>query len=779
VRATKSRVDFAGAVSVLDGVTTVDGLRAPVSIRRDAFGVAHVRAQNDHDAFFGQGFAAAQDRLWQMEYDRRRAAGRWAEAAGKNAVAGDTLARKLQLTRAAKADVKAMSPATRAVFDAYAAGVNAFLNSGQPLPVEFALAGLNPEPWQVWHSVAAFKIRHVLMGVWQQKLAQARLLAMIGPEAYAKLDGQPPIGSAVIVPPSGKVARLFKLANAEIAAAAQQLGFLAEVEAGSNSWAVHGSRTTTGMPVLCNDSHRALDVPSVYWQVHVACPEFDAIGATFPGLPGFPHFGHNGRVAWNITHTSADYQDLYVEQFDPKNPTRYRTPDGWASAEHMNETIQVRGRDPVTIETWRTRHGPVVHGDPRKGVAIALRYTATDAPTKAFESLRPMLAAGSVEELFESQRDWVDPVNNLVAADTSGNIGYLTRGYLPIRSSEAHREFPAAGWTGKNEWTGRVPFEQLPRTINPDEGIVATANQKVVPGEEPYISHKFAVPSRAERIHELLAATPKHRPEEIAAIQGDTTSRPALTWGRLLNRSGPYQGAAERARALLAGWDGNLLPDSAQALLYAYFRREITRGLYEPVVGKRAWAWMTSEEVPSLGRMITQWLANVIRALDEDQHPSILGDRRWNDVLPAALGTAWASTVRKAGSDPAKWRWADHHSTNAQHTLAVTFPELAPAINPTPVAVGGDSDTVQCSGYGWSGRKDFDVSSLSVYRQVVDFADVAKTTFVIPGGVWGMPGTEHYNDQLEHWRAHRRISAHYTEVDVESAAVHRLTLTPA
>jgi len=199
VRATKSRVDFAGAVSVLDGVTTVDGLRAPVSIRRDAFGVAHVRAQNDHDAFFGQGFAAAQDRLWQMEYDRRRAAGRWAEAAGKCAVAGDKLARKLQLTRAAKADVKAMSPATRAVFDAYAAGVNAFLNSRQPLPVEFALTGLKPDPWQVWHSVAAFKIRHVLMGVWQQKLAQARLLAMIGVEAYAKLDGQPPIGSAVIV----------------------------------------------------------------------------------------------------------------------------------------------------------------------------------------------------------------------------------------------------------------------------------------------------------------------------------------------------------------------------------------------------------------------------------------------------------------------------------------------------------------------------------------------------------------------------------------------------
>src|SRR6185437_16956049 len=165
------------------------------------------------------------------------------------------------------------------------------------------------------------------------------LLALIGPEAYARIDGRPPVGSAVILPPSGAVTRLFEQAAAEIATAAQQLGFLAEVEAGSNSWAVHGSRTTTGMPVICNDSHRALDVPTVYWQAHVACPEFDVIGATFPGTPGFPHFGHNGRVAWNITHGSADYQDLYIEEFDPEQPGRYRTREGWADAERAEETM--------------------------------------------------------------------------------------------------------------------------------------------------------------------------------------------------------------------------------------------------------------------------------------------------------------------------------------------------------------------------------------------------------------------------------------------------------
>src|SRR5579883_683133 len=365
-------LDLAAAMPPLDGAITVAGLNATVTIRRDEHGVPHVRAHTEADAWFGMGFAAAQDRLWQMEYDRLRAAGRLAEAAGAVALPADRLARRLDLVRAARRDLAALSPATRAMFEAYAAGVNAFLERGR-LPLEYALTGIEPEPWEPWHSVAIFKIRHVLMGVWQTKLAQARLLAAIGPEAYARLDGRPPAGSAVIVPPSGVVRALVENGAAEIAAAARLLGFLAEAEAGSNSWAVHGSRTTTGRPVICNDSHRALDVPTVYWQAHVACPAFDVIGATFPGTPGFPHFGHNGRVVWNITHGMADTQDLYIEEFDGEG--RCRTPDGWQPCEHRRETITVRGGEPETIDLWRTQHGPVVHGDPASGHAIALRWT--------------------------------------------------------------------------------------------------------------------------------------------------------------------------------------------------------------------------------------------------------------------------------------------------------------------------------------------------------------------------------------------------------------------
>ncbi|MEP7216327.1 MAG: penicillin acylase family protein, partial [Anaerolineaceae bacterium] len=383
--------------------TTVAGADGPISVRRDGYGIAHVTARSARDAWFGQGFVSAEDRLWQMEYDRLRSVGRWSEAAGPTGLAADRVARKLGLEAAARADIAAMSADTRAMFEAYAAGVNALLSSGAALPPEYGLTGVTPEPWEPWQSVAVFKIRHVLMGLWQSKMALGGLLARVGFETWGGLHFLPPLKTSLILSPGGPITVLFDHANAEIAAAAEHLGFLSEVEAGSNSWVVSGSRTTTGKPVICNDSHRALDVPNAYWQVNLRCPEFNVAGATFAGFPGFPHFGFNGHVAWNITHTQADYQDLYIERFEGADGDRYLAKDGWHAAERRSETIKVRGGEPVTIDCWRTAHGPVVHGDPRSGHGIALKYTATAAPTRAFEGLGATVRATSVEELFEAQ----------------------------------------------------------------------------------------------------------------------------------------------------------------------------------------------------------------------------------------------------------------------------------------------------------------------------------------------------------------------------------------
>jgi penicillin amidase len=718
------------------------------TIIRDDFGVPHVRADSADDAWYGMGYAAAQDRLFQMDYDRRRACGRWAEIAGPSAVPDDVLARRLRLEKAAKLDISVMSPETLAAFDNYARGVNAAIADGAaPAPGTYQV-----EPWEAWHSVAAFKIRHVLMGQWQHKLAQAVLLARIGPEAFGALETRPPLGSPLSVPPDGRLTRLVDEALGDVT---ERLAFLAEAEPGSNAWAVSGSRTAHGGAVICNDSHRALDTPNVYWQCRVTCPDFDVIGATFPGIPGFPHFGFNGTVAWAITHADADNQDLYLERFEG---ARYLTPDGWISATPSTERIVVAGSAPVTVETWATRHGPVVHGDPASGFALALKYTATYRPDRGFECLLPMLTAGSAREMADAQDGWTDPVNNLVCADTRGKIAYQCRGLLPVRSSAAHRGLPAPGWDGSCEWTGTVPFASLPRCVDPDAGFVMTANNSIVDGDKPYISYTFAQPFRAERLRSHLADTSVLTVDDLAGMQADTVSLAARGWVRVLGELGPLDGAAgsgrdaEAARSMLAGWDGDLRADSGQALLYGCFVRALAEALYRPLLGDETWDWVASGTLAPTIQLVRRWLVNDTWELLGGPVPDPAEDdsraERVLAVVPAALAAAWQAAVKLGGTDPETWRWGAVHQAARVHPLGGAFPR-------TPM--GGDSDTIQAAGYGWVSGTPFTVTSLSVYRQVIDLAEPSAASFVIPGGASGDPASPHFADQLAEWAEHRRI----------------------
>ncbi len=755
-------------------------LHSSVRIRRDSYGIAHVRAEYEHDAWFAQGYVSASDRMWQMEYDRRRAVGRWSEVVGSSGLAADVLARRLQLGKAAQADVNAMVPEARAMFEAYAQGVNAYLRSGAQLPMEYELSGTTTEPWEPWHSVASYLIRHVLQGHWQLKLANAILLARIGPDRYRKLNARSPRGTSVILPPGGAFTKLYEQAVADVQAASAHLGFLAEAAPGSNSWVVHGSRTTTGFPVLCNDSHRQLDAPNVYWQAHIACPDFDVIGATFPGVPGFPHFGHNGKVGWNITHASADCQDLFIEEFSDEGRLRYRTASGWRDVVCRQEQIAIRGAATQPIDLFRTHHGPIVHGNPRDGHALALRYVATDEPRHGFEVFRTMLRAGNVAALHEAHRLWVYPANNLVSADAEGNIGYLTRAAVPMRPSAAGAHFPVPGWTGEHDWQGMVPFERLPNAINPPEGFIATANQVIVDDGEPYLSHNFSVPFRAERIVGLLRGNQQLSPETIASYQGDTTSVAAKKWVAFLHRFEPFAGAAENARRTLIAWDGNVLPGSGPALLYSCFRRVVAKALFAPVVGEANWEWLASGTLGSTPAMISHWLANVVWNLETSN--TAPDGTPWTDMFPGVLAMAWADAVALGGPDPSRWRWDTVHRTDAQHTLSA----IGEHLDPPSVSVGGDDDALQAASYGWErttpdgGRPQaFAIRALSVYRQVVEFGHGVIASSIVPGGVQGSPGQPHRSDQLELWRTHQRVPMWYAEADVIAATQVQVRLEPA
>ena len=750
-------------------------------ITRDGYGVPHVQAGTAADVWAGMGYACAQDRLFQMDYDRRRACGRWAEIAGATALGGDVLARRLGLAAAARRDVAAMSPPLRAAFEAYADGANRAIAEGAlPLPGRYRV-----EPWQAWHSVAAFLVRHVQMGQWQHKLANAVLLARTGAAAFERLETRPVPGSPVAVPPDGRLTHpVGRLLDEALTDLEGHLGFLAEVEPGSNAWAVSGRRTAHGHAVLCNDSHRALDTPNVYWQCHLTCPDFDVSGATFPGLPGFPHFGSNGSVAWAITHGDADTQDLYLEHFEG---TRYRTPSGWAEAEVRHERIETRGGSTVDVALWATRHGPVVHGNPDTGLALALRWTGTHRPNRGFECLLPMLTARNVAELAAAQDGWVDPVNNLVGADTGGRIAYQCRGELPVRSSDAARRLPVPGWDDACEWTGTVPFGDLPATVDPAAGFVMTANNVLTDADQPYVSYTFSQPWRAERLRSLLAGTGPLSVAELAGMQADTVSLAARGWGRLLTGLGPFADpGAEAARSLLAGFDGDLAAGSARALLYACFVRALAEALYRPVLGATTWAWTASGVLAPTMTMVRRWLGNdtwellggpvppdaaktaeardtgdtgdTAEAAETADTPGTAGAAdpaaraaRRDRVLaavPGALAGAWAAAVAAGGPDPARWRWGDGHRAVPVHPLAGPFPG---------VPMGGDADTVQAAAYGWRAGGPFTVTALSVYRQVVDLGAPASASFVIPGGASGDPASAHFADQLARWAVHQRI----------------------
>lgn len=748
-----------------------------VSIARDEHSIPTVTASTEHDAWFGLGYAAAEDRLWQLEYDRRRACGRWAEAAGREGLPADRLARRLDLETAAHADIAAMDERTLSSFTAYADGINAKVESAG-LPPEYEAAGIGWEPWQPWQSVAAFKIRHVLMGVWQYKLARAVVLATEGQEAFDWLGPGPLPGMRVTVPAGGRLGEqspelraLLDDARADIVASAESLGFLAEVEAGSNAWVVAGSRTTTGAPILCNDSHRALDVPNVYWQAHLRCPQFTVSGGTFPGIPGFPHFGHNEHVGWAITNASADAQDLLVEEFrEAPGGLEVRTTEGWQPVEQTVSTIEVRGGGTEQVTSYRTPNGPVVHGDPRTGLALSLRWTATAEPCRQFGVLRRMLDARTVTELLDAQDGWVDPVNNLLAADTAGNIGYLLRGTLPRRERPALQQVPMPGWQPQSQWSGLHPFSAMPREENPPEGVLASANNTIVePSPRLTVSHAVNDSYRVERIHELLHGRTQHSLADLAGYQGDVTSVAARRWGVALAARGPYEGDAELARAMLAGFGGRLAADGGGGLVYACFRRALAGLLLGERLRPATVAFLLGGRLPAAAVLARRWFAQLTWPLEPGSAPV---DQLDDAVLTTALAQAWQDACALAGDDATRWRWGDHHGLVGKHTLQAVRERYRDRVT---APLGGDNETVQNASYSWPRDEPFTVANCAVYRQVLDLGDLTRSLWVIPGGASGDLDSPHATDQLRIYQQHGHLPMkHHTA----ESACHILELRP-
>jgi penicillin amidase len=741
--------DLRAAVPKLAGTLRVPGLEAPVEIYRDRLGIPHIRAHSIHDVFFAQGVVHAQDRLWQMDYDRHRAYGRWAEYAGGAALAQDLLLRRLRLEASARADYAALNREARVMLDAYAAGVNAFLQTTTRLPIEYRLLDATPEPWQPWDSCALFKVRHVFTGgVWQAKLWRARLLRRLGPELTAKLYADDLPGQPLIIPPDVDYDGAALYGLQEMCEGEAALAMAPEFEDGSNSWVVAGSRTATGYPLLAGDPHRALDTPNVYYQNHVACPEFDVVGLSFPGVPAFPHFGHNRAVAWCVTTAMADYQDLYLERFHPSKPQLYEFQGKWLEAEHHREIVHVRGAPPVEILVSVTHHGPIIVGDPAQGYALAFCYTATAEPNAGFNALLPMLSATSADAFEEALRPWVDPCNNVLFADVHGQIGYRLRGQVPMRSM-ANAWLPVPGWTGEHEWQGRIPFEEMPRLRNPDSGLIVTANNRIVGDTYPYhLALHYEPGFRARRIRDRLGLLRQAQGQDMAAIHADRVSIPGRVFAAMLTQVAPADVFSAQAKMLLQAWDGTMAPDSAAAMVYAVCREYLIRAVMEPLLGVLAREALGGGLYGGLMSM-SQLRARLHHMMQADDRRLLPAGTDWTSLLATALARAMSWLRQELGDDLRAWQWGRLHRTAPRHPLAVVFPELGEVLNPPAVTVGGDGDTVQAASFNAS--IGYTVSSTSVARYVFEVGNWQRSAWAVPFGSSGHPGSPHHADQASTW----------------------------
>lgn len=763
------------------GVLLAPGLMQPVEILRDRDGVAHIYARSLLDANYALGFAHAQDRLWQMELNRRTAAGRLSEIFGAATVNTDKFIRTLGLYSRAEETVANLDEETRAVFQAYANGVNAFLaTNDKPLPPEFVLLRHRPEPWRVADSLAWIKMMcWDLSANWRSELLRMRLAGRLSAARIAQFlppyPGDPPVEIRDL---SALYAGLGAVAEMIAAAAPEPL----PEGAGSNNWVVAGSRSVTGKPLLANDPHLGLTTPAVWYFAHLDSPEGRLIGATLPAVP-MVVLGRNEHIAWGFTNTGPDTQDLFIEKLDAGDPAFYIGPSGRMPFATHRETIRVRGQPDVILTVRASRHGPIISdvsddvaSAMPNGYAMAFSWTVLRADDLTARALVRMGRAADWHSFVAALRDFHSPQQNIVFADTNGAIGFIAPARVPLRRPDNDLKglAPAPGWDSRYDWQGFLPFEELPRSFNPPRGAIATANDKIVPPGYPHwITSQWEAPFRARRIRELLDALPAHDIASFRAMQGDVRSGYAREMLPLLLAAPVSSNAARRATGLLAAWDGEMRPERPEPLLFNAWLRELTRLIYADELGDAfAKNW---QERPL-------FMLNVLRGAG--------GADGWCDdlrtaepetcaqLIARALEAALADLERRYGADFLRRRWADVHAAVSSHrpfsstALAAWFELRAP--------FPGDTWTVNVGRMNIADDAEpFVTRHAASLRAIYDLANLDGSLFMHSTGQSGNVFSPFYANFNARWARAEYLPMTMRRDEIERRAWGLLRLIPA
>lgn len=772
------------------GTLRLPELHNTVQILRDQWGVPHIYAANNDDLFLALGYVHAQDRLWQMEVNRRTAHGQLAELFGPIALSSDRFVRVLGLSRIARRETELLDDVTRAVVTAYVRGVNAFLTAqSSRLPLEFSLVRHTPRPWEiadvlVWGKMVALS----LSGNWTSELLHARIVAAVGAERASELLPHYPEDHPITVPAGVTYSENIGADALRTAAAAAPFLHNPGFGQGSNAWVVAGSRTTTGLPLLASDPHLNLTLPTIWYEAHLEGGDYAVAGVTFPGTPGVL-IGHNATIAWGVTNSMLDVQDLYIEKFHPDDPLRYAWCDSWEQAELVREEIVVKGQpQPVVEEVRITRHGPVITpvaapDDPPQE-DLALRWTALE-PGQILQAVLQFNRAQNWDDFRTALGNWDSPPQNFIYADVHGHYGYVLAGKIPIRAQGDGR-LPVPGWENTYEWTGYIPAAELPAAFDPPGGLVLNANNQIASEQHPHhaaLHGEWLNGYRALRIRELLEQTPHHTVQSFADMQQDQQNLPGMELARLVADLPLRDPLEMQVRDRLVNWDGKLTPESVGGAIYATLRYHLEREAYTDVrnfLNAPAGLGLFSS-LPGntfLIRALPGILMRIAAAEGPERHDPWLGpERTWNDVLHTCISRTVQELRQHLGKNPDTWRYGRLHTLTLRHALG-SVPLLAPIFNRGPWPTGGDIDTISM---GYAPRDIAAVPTYTApsYRQICDLSNWDASRSVLSSGQSGHPGSRHYSDMTRAWRNGDYHPMLWSREQVEQHMRTRLTLAPS
>jgi len=763
---------FWRAMPAYSGTVALPGLSAETRVWRDQYGVPHIFAATMNDAMRALGWLHAGERIYQMEIQRRVGQGRIAEIAGPDLIGVDRFIRTLGFYRLAESSFAALSPFAQARLQAYADGVNAFLEThGDALPPEFMLLGDKPEPWKpadslVWGKLMALQLSHnykfeIMRAELRQKLSPEQASWIFPtPSADSPITTQPVLHShhAAADEPDEQLARLFPFRHGA-----------------SNEWVVAGSRTTTGKPILANDPHLEIAAPILWYLARIVTPEGSVKGATVPGAP-IVLLGQNESIAWGITSADTDTQDLFVETVDPANSAQYLTPDGPKAFESREETIHVSGSADVVLHVRATRHGPVLSDVSPKlaglagpGKAMALAFTGLGDKDTTAEAIMRVNGAHNWEEFLAALRLYQTPTQNLVYADVSGEIGFISPGLVPLRKS-GDGLAPTDGASGATDWIGFVPFEQLPQLHNPSAGFAFNANNALVgPDREPMFGQDWEEAFRARRIQQFFDSTDKHSLETSAAMQADHVSLVALALLPLLESVKPADERARQALALLAGWGGAMDKDRAEPLIFEAFLSVLHRNLLVEKTGVNL-----DERGPFDATTLISLIKDHPSWCDAPQKP----DPDCRLAMARALDEGLALLVKRDGADMSKWTWGSEHVAILRHKVYSHIP-LLDRISDLSMPSSGDYYTLDRGG-GSEVPDDmpFARTHAAGFRGLYDLGDPDKSRFMITTGESGHIFSPHYRDLAPLWIDVKSIPLAGTEAEFQKAGAQELVLRP-